>query len=218
MSDLFDSSFDAFLFDMDGTILNSIAVAERVWGAWAVKVGLDPTVFLPTIHGRRAAETIAALGLTGLDPEVEAAAITRAEIEDIAGIVPIMGAAEFLQALPPGRWAVVTSAPAALARKRLAAAGLPVPAVLVSAEDVQNGKPAPDCFLLAAERLSVDPARCLVFEDADVGIRAATDAGCRVMVITESHRDGPQDSDGRIANYRRVRTNIVNEGLCLSRL
>jgi hypothetical protein len=56
----FDRTFGAMLFDMDGTIINSIAAAERVWTAWAERHGLDVAAFLPTIHGVRAIETITA--------------------------------------------------------------------------------------------------------------------------------------------------------------
>lgn len=217
MSDPFTSTFDAFLFDMDGTILNSIAAAERVWGAWFWKFGLDPEVFLPTIHGRRASETITSLGLADVDPEAEAARITRAEIEEVSSVVPIAGAAQFLGSLPSDRWAVVTSAPAALARRRLEAAGLPMPAILVTAEDVAKGKPAPDCFILAARRLSVDPARCLVFEDAEAGIASAIAAGCQVMVVTETHKRRLKSAYSQIANYRRIRPEIRDGGLALAR-
>ncbi|TIW03429.1 MAG: HAD family hydrolase, partial [Mesorhizobium sp.] len=61
------SKFAAFLFDMDGTVLNSIAAAERVWTKWAERHGLDVASFLPTIHGKRAIETIAGLRLAGVD-------------------------------------------------------------------------------------------------------------------------------------------------------
>ncbi|WP_315860647.1 HAD-IA family hydrolase [Rhizobium leguminosarum] len=215
MPDLFASSFEAFLFDMDGTILNSIAVAERVWGAWAWKFGLNPEVFLPTIHGRRASETISSLGLPNIDPEAEAAAITQAEIDEIKGVIAITGAQRFLSSLPSHRWAVVTSAPAALAKRRIEAAGLPAPATIVTSEDVRRGKPAPDCFILAAERLSVDPARCLVFEDAEVGITAATAAGCQVVVITETHKLRMAGDHRQFENYERIKPKIVNGGLGL---
>ncbi|TCL64096.1 HAD-IA family hydrolase [Rhizobium sp. BK251] len=218
MPELFTSTFDAFLFDMDGTILNSIAVAERVWGAWAWKFGLNPEVFLPTIHGRRAAETISSLGLPGVDAEAEAAAITKAEIDAVRGVVPISGASRFLRQIPPSRWAVVTSAPAVLARRRIEVAGLPMPATIVTAEDVSCGKPAPDCFLLAAERLSVDPARCLVFEDAEAGITAAAAAGCQVVVVAETHKHRLAGSHRQISNYERIRPRIVDGGLGLSQL
>jgi sugar-phosphatase len=182
-----DREFAAFLFDMDGTILTSIVAAERVWANWARKHGLDVEAFLPTIHGRRTIETIAGLGLEGVDPEVEARAVTEAELEDVEGIDAIEGAAAFLAGLPADRWAVVTSAPRALAERRITAAGLPLPNVMVASEDVSRGKPAPDCFLLAAQRLGHPIADCLVFEDAPAGIAAAEAAGASVVVVTATH-------------------------------
>jgi hypothetical protein len=108
-TDLAGRTFGALLFDMDGTILSSIKAAERVWAIWAKRHGLDVASFLPTIHGFRTVETIRRLGLPGVDPEAEAAAITQAEIEDVEGIEQIAGAATFLSALPADRWAIVTS-------------------------------------------------------------------------------------------------------------
>jgi phosphoglycolate phosphatase-like HAD superfamily hydrolase len=142
--------FAAFLFDMDGTILTSIKAAERVWGNWAAGHGLDVAAFLPTIHGRRTEDTIRAQNLPGVDPAAEAMRITLAEIEDVEGVEADQGVADFLASLPAGRWAIVTSAPRRLAEARIAAAGLPLPPVLVAAEDVERGKPAPDPFLLGA--------------------------------------------------------------------
>ncbi len=186
-TDLTDRDFAAFLFDMDGTILSSIAAAERVWARWATRHGLDVAAFLPTIHGMRSVETVRRLGLPGVDPEVESAAVTAEEMDDVEGIEAIAGVAAFLAAVPPGRWAVVTSAPRELARRRIAAAGLPTPPLMIAAEDVTQGKPAPDCFLLAAARLGVDVRDCLVFEDAPAGIAAAETAGASVVVITATH-------------------------------
>jgi sugar-phosphatase len=182
-----DRSFSAFLFDMDGTILTSIKAAERVWGQWAKDHGLDVEAFLPTIHGKRTEETIRALALPGVDPLAEAAFITRAEIEDVAGIEAIRGAAGFLASLPHERWAIVTSAPRLLAEARIAAAGLPMPGVLVAAEDVERGKPAPDPFLLGARKLGVPPAGCLVFEDTLAGLQSAQAAGMASIVVTTTH-------------------------------
>jgi mannitol-1-/sugar-/sorbitol-6-phosphatase len=179
--------YSAFLFDMDGTILNSIAAAERIWGAWATRQGLDVASFLPTIHGARAVDTVARLALPGVDPEAEAIGITQAEIADVEGIVEIPGAADFLRSLPVAKWAVVTSAPKALAARRLEAAGIPVPDVLVTSEDVTAGKPHPDCYFLAARKLGVDASDCLIFEDAPVGIAAGEAAGAAVMVVTATH-------------------------------
>ncbi|TGV63743.1 HAD family hydrolase, partial [Mesorhizobium sp. M00.F.Ca.ET.149.01.1.1] len=181
------SKFAAFLFDMDGTVLNSIAAAERVWTKWAERHGLDVASFLPTIHGKRAIETIAGLRLAGVDAVAEADALLKAEADDLEGIVPIPGAVAFLKSLPPERWAIVTSAPRELALLRIAAAGIPVPAKMVTAEDVTHGKPAPDCFLLAAKRLGVEARDCLVFEDAPAGIAAGEASGASVMVISATH-------------------------------
>ena len=179
--------FAAFLFDMDGTILTSIKAAERVWGQWARGHGLDVEAFLPTIHGKRTEETIRGLELPGVDPVAEAAFITRAEIEDVAGIEAIEGAAAFLDSLPRERWAIVTSAPRLLAEARIAAAGLPIPDVLVAAEDVERGKPAPDPFLLGARKLGVASADCLVFEDTLAGLKSAEAAGMDSIVVTITH-------------------------------
>ncbi|HWL68920.1 MAG TPA: HAD-IA family hydrolase [Geminicoccus sp.] len=182
-----DREFAAFLFDMDGTVLSSIAAAERVWGRWARRHGLDVEAFLPTMHGKRAVDTIRRLNLPGVDPLAEADWITRAEIEDVADVHAIEGAAAFLQALPPGRWTIVTSSPLPLARRRLEAAGLTAPQRMVTAEDITRGKPAPDGFLLAAERLGVSARECLVFEDAPAGIEAAEASGAAVAVVTTTH-------------------------------
>ena len=203
-SDLTDRPFAAFLFDMDGTILSSIAAAERVWARWALRHGLDVAAFLPTIHGMRSVETVRRLGLPGVDPEAEAAAITREEMDDVQGIEAIAGVAAFLAALPADRWAVVTSAPRELALRRIAAAGLPVPPLLVAAEDVTQGKPAPDCFVLAATRLGVSASDCLVFEDAPAGIAAAEAAGARVVVITATHAHPLQTRHAPARDYARL--------------
>ena len=104
-------TIDAVLLDMDGTILNSIKTAERIWSTWAQRHGIDVEAFVPTIHGVQSVETIRRLALPGVNPETEAAAITKAEIEDVDGIEAIAGAAAFLSALPGAQWAIVTSAP-----------------------------------------------------------------------------------------------------------
>ncbi|MFC3642560.1 HAD-IA family hydrolase [Aquibium oceanicum] len=196
-----DESFGAFLFDMDGTILNSIAAAERVWSIWATRHGIDVAAFLPTIHGKRAIETIGQLNLPDIDLVAEAEALAQAEIDDVEGVVSIAGAAAFLAALPADRWAIVTSAPRRLALRRLQAAGLPVPPLMITGEDVSRGKPAPDCFLLAAERLGQAVGDCLVFEDAPAGIQAAEAAGARVVVVTATHMHRLETSHPMIAGY-----------------
>lgn len=201
---VFNKPYRAFLFDMDGTVLNSIAAAERIWTVWAQRHGVDVASFLPTIHGARAIDTINRQGLSGIDAEAEAAWITEAEIEDVEGIVEVASAAKFLQSLPARQWAIVTSAPRALALRRMAAAGIPEPAVMVTAEDVSAGKPDPMGYRLAAQRLGVAVTECLIFEDATVGIQAAEAAEADLLIITSTHEHPLETSHATMASYEGV--------------
>ena len=209
---VFDVPYRAFLFDMDGTILTSIAAAERVWASWATRHGVDVESFLPTIHGARAIDTINRLALPGVDAEVEAAWITEAEIEDVEGVAEVAGAAGFLQSLPAHQWAIVTSAPRALALRRMAAAGIPEPDVMVTAEDVTAGKPDPAGYRLAAQRLGVQISECLVFEDASVGILAAEAAGADLVVMTSTHIHPIETAHATLVSYDRVTAVVGSDG------
>lgn len=209
---VFAQRYRAFLFDMDGTLLNSIAAAERVWSIWAERHGLEVAAFLATIHGARAIDTITRQALPGVDPEVEAQWITEAEINDVEGVVAIAGAVEFLNGLPGDQWALVTSAPRELALRRLAAAGISPPAVLVTAEDVASGKPDPACYVLGAQRLGVPVQECLVFEDAAVGIRAGEAAGADVLVVTATHLTPIVTAHASINDYQRLQVMRDAEG------
>lgn len=205
--------YAAFLFDMDGTILTSIIAAERVWADWARSHGLDVDVFLPTIHGKRSIDTVRGLGLPDIDAEAEAHRITQAEIEDVDGIEAIAGVAAFLATLPAERWAIVTSAPRALAQARIAAAGLPLPPVLVAAEDVKHGKPAPDPFLLGAEKLGMRPEECLVFEDTLAGLQSAAAAGMDSVMVTATHKHPVETDVTGVPDYDDLRAIRTGEGL-----
>jgi sugar-phosphatase len=206
-------AYSAFLFDMDGTLLTSIRSAERVWSAWATRHGLDVTTFLPTLHGKRAHDTIRQLNVPGLDPIAEAAWITTAEIEDVADIEAINGAADFLASLPPERWGIVTSAPRKLAEARLAAAGLPSHRLLVASEDVEHGKPAPDPFLLGARKLGAPPADCLVFEDTHAGLQSAEAAGMDSIVVTLTHAHPMTTLVPAVLDYADLQAQVGPDGL-----
>lgn len=209
---VFDRAFGALLFDMDGTVLNSIAAAERVWAAWARRHGVDVESFLPTIHGARAIDTIRRLNLPGVDAEAQAAFIAQAEIDDVEGIVQIPGAAAFLASLPAERWAMVTSAPRDLAVRRLAAAGIPEPALMITAEDVTAGKPDPAGYRLAAKRLGLDARDCLIFEDAAVGIQAAEAAGAGLVIVTTTHQHPLETLHATIDSYESLSVTVDSQG------
>ena len=174
---------EAVLFDMDGTLVDSTSVVERIWRRWAARHGLDPDAILAVSHGRRGEETIAEFAPTGADLAREVEWMREAELAEREGIVPVRGAAALLAALPPERAAVVTSATRELALVRLSLAGLPAPAVMITAEDVVRGKPDPEGYEAAARRLRVAPGRCLVVEDAPAGLRAGQAVGARVLAV-----------------------------------
>lgn len=180
------------LLDLDGVLVDSAAAVERSWRAWARRTGLDEAVVLAACHGRPSAETIR-LVAPGLDAAAEAVRLERGQAADTAGLAACPGAAELLAGLPPDRWAVVTSGSRPLATARLRGAGLPVPAVLVSADDTARGKPAPDGYRAGAAGLGLAPGTCVAVEDARPGVLAARAAGCGVVVGVAGPLLGPAD-------------------------
>ncbi|MCZ4125316.1 HAD-IA family hydrolase [Streptomyces sp. H39-S7] len=175
----------ALLLDMDGTLVNSDAVVERCWTRWAVAQGLDPKDVLKVVHGRQGHATMAVL-LPDRPVEENFADNRRMlaeETADLDGVVPVAGAPAFLASLAGRPHALVTSADEALARARMGAAALPMPAVIVTAERVSASKPDPEGFLKGAAELGFAPEDCIVFEDAEVGIAAAKAAGMRVVGV-----------------------------------
>jgi len=200
---------------MDGTLITSIDSANRTWTSWALMRGFDPAHVISIMHGVRTVETMKKLGVA--DPVAEAAWITRREIEDTDGVEPVPGVFEFLAGVPEGRWAIVTSASRALAEARLLRAGIDVPLVLVTSEDVERGKPDPACFLLGAERLGVDASNCLVFEDTLAGLRAADASGAAGVAITFTHHDPIGTAHPAIFNYSSLAVTADFKGLKLTR-
>ncbi len=183
MPDFRNHSYAAFLFDMDGTLLDSSAAVDRVWGSWAKRHGIDVAILLAQVHGVRSEDTIRRFAGPTTDIAKETQWILEAEVRDVDGVVAVEGIHAFIEALDRGTWAIVTSAPRALAEVRLRAANLPIPDVLITAEDVQRGKPDPQGFLLGAQRLGVGIEECLVFEDSPAGVAAANAAGADVAIV-----------------------------------
>jgi sugar-phosphatase len=174
------------LFDMDGILISSIESVERSWTRWAEMRGVDPELARKTAHGRRAIETAAMLR-PDLDSAAELKLIEDIELADGDGLAVLPGVLKLLQALPADRWTVVTSATERLARIRLEQAGIPAPRRLVTAEDVEQGKPDPAPYLAGAALLGLPPEECVVFEDAESGTLAGRAAGCTVIATTFSH-------------------------------
>lgn len=183
------------LFDMDGVLVDSTPAVARVWSMWATKHGLNAETVVKIAHGRPSISTIREL-LPHSDHEAEDREVERLEIEDVEGIIALPGAAELLRVLPANRYAIVTSATRALAEVRLRAAGLPVPANLVIARDVQRGKPNPDPYLMGAKILGFAPGECVVLEDAPSGIRAGKAAGTRVVALRTTAGDAELQEAG----------------------
>jgi mannitol-1-/sugar-/sorbitol-6-phosphatase len=176
------------LFDLDGVLVDSTPAVARVWAAWAREHGFDADEIVRRAHGRPSLTTIREL-LPDADHEAENREVERREIEDVDGVIPLPGALELLRALPPERWAIVTSCTSPLARVRIRAAGLPLPQQLVTSNDVLHGKPDPEPYLKGALLLGVPPAECVVLEDAPAGIRAGKAARARVVAMRTTADD-----------------------------
>jgi sugar-phosphatase len=171
---------------MDGTLVDSTQIVERHWRLFGARHGVDAAPFIAAGHGRRTSDVLAELA-PNLDAAAEAAAIDAGEEADHDGLVAVPGAAELLAGLPPGAWAVVTSAHRSLAVSRLTAVGLPVPDAMVCGDEVSRGKPDPEGYVRAAGLLGIDPADCLVLEDVPAGIAAGRAAGAVVVAVSTTY-------------------------------
>jgi sugar-phosphatase len=184
VSDTLELTTAAALFDMDGTLIDSTAVVEAIWHDFCLRYGVDSAVLVPWSHGRRTPDTVRHfLPAAGTDEVAAIAAhLESRERGTLDGIVEIPGARALLETITVP-WAVVTSASRELAVRRMVAAGLPQPEVLVPADEIGHGKPDPEGYLRAASLLGVRTADCVVLEDAEPGVRAGLAAGARVVVV-----------------------------------
>ena len=202
---------------MDGVLVDSRAVVERTWQRWAAeRHPIDLVRLLHVAHGRRARDTLLIMA-PSLANDEEVAWLDATELADVEGLRVLGGANALLAELPRNRWAIVTSCGRDLARLRLAAVGLPAPDVLIVAEEVPRGKPAPDGYQVGAKRLGFDPSECLVFEDAPAGVAAGKAAGARVLALTTNYAPGDlQGADATIADLGSIQVHQDHDDLVVT--
>jgi sugar-phosphatase len=176
----------AILFDLDGVLVDSTRSVDREWRAWAQRKGVNGDAIMAIAHGVRSLEVIQRVA-PHLNAEAEVRELENREADHQEGVTVMPGAVDLVHSIPEGRWGVVTSGTRLLASARLRFCGLPVPNVLVTADEVTHGKPHPEPYLKGAERLGFEPAECLVIEDAPAGIQAARAGGMKVIGITSTY-------------------------------
>jgi sugar-phosphatase len=206
----------AILFDLDGVLMDSTGSVTRQWSLWAREQNIDPQVVVEIAHGVRTIEVVRRLA-PHLDAEAEVKRLEKREADDQEGVSVMPGAADLLKSIPQGRWCVVTSGTRYLARLRLGQ--LPIPEVLVSADDVSRGKPDPQPYLMGAKLLGMNPAECLVIEDAPAGIRAAHAGGMKAIAITSTYpAPALAEAEAVVQRLAQIRVDPVNgaRGLTVS--
>ncbi|NEB21526.1 HAD family hydrolase [Streptomyces coelicoflavus] len=207
----------ALLFDNDGTLVSSLESVRRCWTRWAVEYGITAEQFgRVELHGRPAAEIAADL-LPAARVAEAVARIEQLEVEDVpgGGVHLLPGTRAFLDALPADRWAVVTSATRRLAEARLDAVGI-LPKTLVAADDITRGKPDPEPYLLGARALGVDPADCVVFEDAPAGLQSGRAAGMRTVALATTHPAGELGADLVVDDLSALSALVTDAGIEIS--
>jgi sugar-phosphatase len=200
----------AILFDLDGVLVDSTGSVSRQWRLWAQENNVDAKQAAEIAHGVRSIEIVRQLA-PHLDAEAEVRKIEKREADDHDGVGVMPGAADLIQAIPEGRWCVVTSGTRYLATSRLRLANLPTPRVLVSAGDVSKGKPDPQPYLLGARLLGVNPSECLVIEDAPAGILAAHAGRMKAIAMTSTYpASALEEADAVVQKLAQIRVRSLN--------
>lgn len=206
----------AILFDLDGVLVDSTGSVSRQWRLWAEEHNLDPRKVVEMAHGVRTIEIVRRLA-PHVDAEAEVQRLEKREADDHEGVSVMPGAAELLKSIPEGRWCVVTSGTRYLATSRLKLANLPTPRVLVSADEVSKGKPDPEPYLMGARLLGMNPANCLVIEDAPAGIHAAHAGLMKVIGITSTYpATALSEADVVIQKLEQIRVSSLDEARSLT--
>jgi sugar-phosphatase len=201
----------AILFDLDGVLLDSTRVVAAQYKRWALDNGLDPTVVMHAAHGVRTIEVIQRVA-PHLDAEAETRKIEQREAA-ADEVVRMPGAVELVNSIPKGRWCVVTSGTRFLATTRMRRFGVPIPEILVTADDVTRGKPDPEPYLKGAELLKVNPAECVVVEDAPAGIRAGHAAGMKVISLPSTYPvQELHEADAIVSGLSKIKVSLDGAG------
>ena len=196
--------------------MDSTGSVTRQWQMWAEEQNIDPQRVVEIAHGVRAIEIVRTLA-PHLDAATEVARIEKREASDHQGVAVMPGAANLLKAIPEGRWCVVTSGTRYLATSRLKLANLPTPKVLIAADDVSKGKPDPEPYLMGAKLLGMNPAECLVIEDAPAGIRAAHAGGMKAIGITSTYPASElQEADAVVQKLVQIKVRSVGQNLTVN--
>ena len=198
----------AILFDLDGVLVDSTRSVSRLWRRWATENRIDPEKVLAIAHGVRTIEVVQRLA-PHLDVEAEVRRIELRESKDTDDVAVMPGAADLIRSIPDGRWCVVTSGTHLLAAARLRLAGLPTPRVLVTADEVSNGKPHPEPYLKGAQLLGFDPVDCLVIEDAPAGIQSAHAGGMKAIGVTSTFPASElHEADAVVSALQQIRVRV----------
>ncbi|CCM92130.1 Putative phosphatase YfbT [Klebsiella pneumoniae subsp. pneumoniae ST512-K30BO] len=176
-----------FLFDLDGTLVDSLPVVERSWCKWGDRFAIDHDEILSFIHGKQAITSIRHFmpGRSEEDIQAEFRYLEQIEATDIEGIVALPEALALLNTLNEAGipWAIVTSGSIPVAHARHRAAGLPMPEVFVTAEQVKHGNLMQLCLRGLRQRLGLPAGECAVVEDAPAGLLSGLAAGCRTIAV-----------------------------------
>jgi len=201
-------SCSAILFDLDGVLVDSTRSVADEWRVWSRENNVDPETVLQIMHGRRTVEIVQRVA-PHLDAAAEAKKIERHAAQHQAAVTAMPGALELLRSLPDDRWAVVTSGTRYVATARLRHTHLPLPRVLVAADDVLKGKPDPEPYLKGARLLGIDPTECLVVEDAPAGIQSAHAGGMKAIGLTTTYPASElEEADAVAKELRQIRASM----------
>ncbi|MCH6256617.1 HAD-IA family hydrolase [Puniceicoccaceae bacterium K14] len=199
--------FKAIIFDLDGTLVDSASIVERVMRKWCHEKNISFSKVETSIHSSRAEDTISAIA-PELDSKAEAAKIEALERKELQGLCEIKGASALLKQLPRERWAVATSSITDTAIAKLKAVAMPIPNTLIGADKVRSGKPDPEAYLKASEQLGFKPEDCLVFEDSETGVKSALNAHCAVVIIGDNCELRHPNILGRVGSFEEIDLHI----------